>query len=117
MNILVLDMRRILDDSNAGRAAAQQLQARVLAARAEVEAAAKAGKLDDARALEAKLGSTLDALRNELRDQVSARAQPIVQRLTRERQAQMVLERSAVLACDPALDITDIVMAEIDRAP
>lgn len=121
---LVIDMRRLLDESEAGRAAAATLEARFKDAQARHQglrdqakiAAGPAQKklLEEASAFEATALADLGAARARLRDALLARANPILKRLCEERGTHLVLERSAVVLFDGAADVTAQVIEEVD---
>lgn len=69
-------------------------------------------------AADQQLGVERTALRRNqafVRDQISARLRPIVDRLMRDRGANIVVSKGATFALSPALEITDAVLAEINR--
>lgn len=65
-----------------------------------------------------QLGGQRAALRRNqafVREQVSARLRPIIDRVMRERGANIAVSKGATFAVSPALEITDAVLAEINR--
>lgn len=123
-NYLVIDMRRLLDESAVGSAAAEALAARFDAARAQhagmkeqarrVSGAAQAKLLEEATSFEEEVTQQLEDERERLREQLLARANPIIRRLATERGAGLVLERAAVVMFDASTDITAVVVEEVD---
>lgn len=99
--LLVVDLPTLLDTSKVGADAAKELE------KAWVEAKSKP---EDERR---ELLSKLQARRDGLRDQLLARARPVVEQLAKEKKADAVLEKSAVL-WSHAEDITQAVIARVD---
>lgn len=122
---LVIDMRRVLDESEVGRTAAADLEARFKDAQARYQqlrdqakgAPVQAQKklLEEASQFEQAALGDLAAMRARLRDALLARANPILKRLCEERGTHLVLERSAVVLFDGAADVTGEVIREIDE--
>jgi Skp family chaperone for outer membrane proteins len=96
---LVVDMKAVLDRSRAGRAGAERLAA---------EWERNKGLPDGA--------ARIEALREQLRAPLLARAGEVVRRLAAEKKASAVFERGAVLLCPPERDVTEDVLAALDAA-
>jgi Skp family chaperone for outer membrane proteins len=122
MSVLVVDVSRILDDSRAGRAAAQQLQARYDNARAAVDKLASRGSTSSGRArsveaageFEANERAAIEAERVRLRSELLARARPIIEAIAKERGADVVVDAAAVITCAANVDVTDEVLRRLD---
>ncbi len=99
--LLVVDLPALLDSSQAGAAAAKELEKAWVEAKARPEEERKA------------LLTRLEARRDGLREQLLARARPVVAQLASEKKADAVLEKGAVL-WSAAEDITQAVITRVD---
>ncbi|MBI5496685.1 MAG: OmpH family outer membrane protein [Deltaproteobacteria bacterium] len=125
MAYLVVDMPRLLDDSTVGRSAARSLQQKFKAAQAEhkkLQEKAAAAKGPEKKAAEAKVEAhekeALQGIRDQqatLRATLLKRAQGHLEKLMKEKQVTLVLERGAVLMCEPGTDVTQLLMSKIDE--
>ncbi|MBL8951280.1 MAG: OmpH family outer membrane protein [Myxococcaceae bacterium] len=100
-DLLTLDTKALLDNSEVGRAAAEELEKRW----AKVSAKDEGQKALALQELEGK--------RFMLRKALIERARPIVERLAKKKKAKWVMEAQAVLWGDRE-DITKEVIAEVD---
>lgn len=128
MKVAIVDMIRVLDQSKLGLAGAKQLeglyhqQQRELAPLIQTaQAAAKKRQPNDPshKLLEQKAReheSEREKLRVELREALLARAQPIIQKLSAERDVDFVLAKpQALLFAKPELDLTGEVITALDH--
>lgn len=125
-DFLVVDMQRVLDESQVGKDAAAALEGQMKAAQEEfrklgekAKAATGADKTKAEQAttqFEAKALGDLDTRRRELREELVARARPIMAGLAMKEGAKLVLERSAVIIFDSNGDITNEVITKVDAA-
>lgn len=123
---LILDMRRLLDSSAVGKSAAENLEQKFtdgkarfeeLLQRAKRASGAEQQKLQqEASRFEQECLQSLESDRARLRQSLMERAAPVLERLASERGASLVLDRSAAIFFQAELDITDIVMQEVDSA-
>jgi Skp family chaperone for outer membrane proteins len=99
--LLVVDLPALLDTSKVGADAARELEKAWNEAKSKPE--------EERRELLAKL----QARRDGLREQLLARAKPLVAQLAKEKKADAVLEKGAVL-WSTAEDITQALIARVD---
>jgi len=121
---LIVDMQRVLDESQVGKDASVVLEAQMKAAQEEfkkLQDKHKSAKGDALKAAEAqaiqfeqKSIADLEARRKEMRDELVARARPIMSGLAMSQGAKLVLERTAVIIFDPNGDVTADVIARVD---
>jgi Skp family chaperone for outer membrane proteins len=125
VSFLVVDMQRLMDDSKVGQEAAKAVAARFDAAQGEykklLEKAAKAPAGKDKTAAEAKVREfdqqsikAIKTAQDALRLALLKRAQPFVDDAMKATGAEAVLDRAAVLMCDPVVDITNQLIAKVD---
>lgn len=124
VNYLVVDMQKLMDGSQVGQDAARLLAERYEKAqkehRAMLAAVHKAPEWDREEALQKARTFEEDAIRglrkqqDALRTALLRRAQPWVEEAMRQSGATLVLERGAVLVCDPQADITPQLIAKVD---
>lgn len=124
LGYLVIDMRRLLDESETGRQAAAALEARFTAARQQYEGLKEQAKgaqgpaqrqlLEEAARFEAQALGEIEAARASLRASLLARAEPALRQIAEARGVRLVLERSAVVLFDDAADVTAEVIAAVD---
>ena len=126
MDFIVIDIARILDESAQGRAAARELtklwehsegEIRAMLRAAEAaEGAARDAGFREAAAAEQSLNKRLEAARRDARDALLERARPLIAKLAAERQARIVLDADAVLACPSELELTEKVIELLDQS-
>lgn len=100
--VLTVDLTALLDSSKVGAEAAKALEK-------EWKGAAKLP--DDEKA---KLLAKLQGQRDSLREALFARARPLLAELAKEKKADMVLDRSAVLWGGGAEDVTKALIKKVD---
>lgn len=110
--VLCVNVPDVLDRSRAGKQAAAALEARFQAARqkrATLEEGVEAARfeIDAVREIEGE--------RTRLREELLAKARRVCEEIRQEKGAALVVDRSVVLAWDPALDVTNEVLARLDR--
>jgi Skp family chaperone for outer membrane proteins len=124
---LVVDLQRVLDASEHGKAARSALRAMV--ERTEPERAELRDRVDRA-AQPAERRAALDALleadqrrreeidrrREALRAAVLGLVEAVVRQVAAERGAGLVLDRRAALAFDAGADVTDEILRRVDAA-
>ncbi len=125
INYLVVDMQKLMDASQVGKDAATVLAARYeklqkehKALLAAVHTAAEWNRAEleaKARAFEEDALKTIRGEQDALRRALMRRAQPLVEEAMKQSGATLVLERGAVLVCDPAADITPQLIARVDQ--
>ena len=104
-DLLLVDWVAVLDGSTVGQRAAQAL------------ASIWAQAADKPDAERQKLQEQLEGRRERLRQELLARAHPVLSALAKQRKAKLVLEKNQVAWADPSVeDITALVIAEVDRA-
>ncbi len=116
--VLVVDVARILDESGPGKAGAKALEAAYAEKRATFEKLRDKGSSpqgqqkakEAAAAFEREAFAALEAERARLRESVLAAARPALQQLMTERGASVVVDARAVVAFDPAADVTDALL-------
>lgn len=102
--VLVVDLTALLDSSKVGVEAAKAL-----------EKEWKAGqKLEEAE--RAELLAKLQGKRDSLRDALFDRARPLVAELGKEKKADLILDRSAVLWAAEFEDVTKALIKKVDAA-
>ncbi len=101
MTLLTLDLRALLDTTKVGAEAAKSLEKQWNDAKPKDDAA------------KAKLLRDLEAKRDSLRQQLLARAKPIIADFAKAKKATAVLEKSIVVWSE-AEDITTAVIAKVD---
>ena len=119
--VLVVDLARVLDESAPGKQGAAALQARFddakaqhakLLARATTEQGKRAAA-EAADALEGDARRASEVERTRLREDVLARARPIVFALMQERAADVVIDAAACLVLATGIDVTDVVLQRL----
>ena len=124
LNYLVVDIARVLEESQTGKAASASLRAIYEAAEAKAaKAKSQANGLPEMiqkpllkEAQEALDDGARDVEqgRSTLREQLLTRAKSVVDSLAKERGVELVLARPVALVFDPAKDVTDEVIAAVD---
>jgi len=124
MDFVVVDLARVLDQSEAGRRASAELTRDFTSAREHLEglrAQAKVQKgalqksaTDELQRSEREAMSSLDDKKAALRKKLLDDARPIVDALMREKGATLVLDAAAVVLAPAASDVTDEVIARLD---
>ena len=115
-----------MDESAQGRAAARELatiweESEVEVRRLLRTAEASQGEVREegfraAAVAEQSLNKRMDAARRDAREALLGRARPIIAQLAAERQARMVLDADAVLACPSELELTNKVIELLDQS-
>ena len=100
--VLTVDLTALLDSSKVGAEAAKAL---------EKEWKGGAKLPDDEKA---KLLSKLQGQRDGLREALFARARPLLAELAKEKKADLVLDKSAVLWAGGAEDVTKALIKKVD---
>ena len=123
---LILDTRRLLDSSEVGKSAAKKLEQKFVDGKSRFEEMLQRAKRatgleqkklqQEAKRFETESLQALEQDRSKLRQSLMERAAPVLERLSAERGASLVLDRSAVVFFQAELDVTDIVMQEVDAA-
>ncbi|HBU47731.1 MAG TPA: hypothetical protein DEB46_05415 [Myxococcales bacterium] len=126
LEFIVIDLARILDESAQGRAAARELAGLWQSGEADVRAMIRAAEAQqgesrdagfrEAAAAEQSLNNRVDAARRDAREALLDRARPIIASLAAERQARVVLDADAVLACPSEFELTDRVIELLDQS-
>ncbi len=126
MDILFVDISKILGESLAARLASEALQKRWKKSKeaaelrrldvATLQGAAYTDALEEIEAALRLVMQELEEQRQLLRHEVLEKASFFVSTLAIQRGAAAVLRKDAALYIDPALDITDDVMELLDRA-
>ena len=121
---LVVDMRAILDLSQAGREGAGVLEKQWNEAAAKAQgireqaktAAGPAQKaiMEQLQNLEKDTTAGIEKKREELRAKVLERAQAVMRPIVESRGAKLVLDRGGIIWCSPENDITQDVIAKVD---
>lgn len=120
-SVIVVDTGRLLDESPAGRAGAATLQARYEAEKARYEKLRDKGTTTQGRrqaeeaaaAFEREAFACLEAERAALARQVMDGARATISAVMQERGAVVVVDARAAVAFDPAVDVTDLVLARL----
>jgi Skp family chaperone for outer membrane proteins len=120
-SVVVVDTGRLLDESPAGRAGAAALQARYEAEKARFEKLRDKGTTTQGRrqaeeaaaAFEREAFAGLEAERATLARQVLEGARAAITAIMQERGAVVVIDARAAVAFDPAVDVTDLVLARL----
>jgi Skp family chaperone for outer membrane proteins len=121
--VIVVDLKRLLDESKRGQVAAQELQARFDAARVSFERLSAKGTSSQGRQQAAEVAAEFerDALRQleeeraRLRTALLDAARPLLASVMKERRAQVVLDARACLVVDDAIDITNELLRRLDE--
>ncbi len=122
---LILDMSAVLEQSQVGKDASDLLSERLKeAAKAQKEIRARAAGIpmesakrkieEDARAYQQEALQALDKARLVLRTALLNRVRKIVGKIAQERNAEMVIDASALLLFDSKNDITPEVIKAVD---
>jgi Skp family chaperone for outer membrane proteins len=119
--VLVVDLKRVLDESRPGREGAGALQAKFDEMKAQHEKLRSRGTTERgkreadaaAAAFEADAARALEGERARLRADVLSRCRPIIAALMVERGADVVVDAAAVLASGAAVDVTDDVVKRL----
>ena len=120
MNYLVVDMVRVLDESDEGQRATAELNKRWQIARQEFEALAQRAQSGDENAaqraaqLEQTVPGELAQARDALQRELSAKAKTIIATIAQNREVQLVLSAETVLAYAPNAEITDEIIAQLN---
>ena len=110
--VLLVRVTDVLDRSKAGKQAADELRARFIEARTKREAITDA--VEGAR-FELDVARDLEGARARRRDQLLQQARAAAEKIRKKRGAHVVVDAGAVLASSTDLDITDEIIAAIDR--
>lgn len=110
--VLTVNVLDVLDRSRAGKQAAAALEARFQAAKQKRAALAEGS---EAARFEIDAVREIEVERGRLREELLAKARVVCEGLRTERKASLVVDRGLALAFDPALDVTDEVIARLDR--
>ena len=123
MSVYYVDVRRLLDESNEGKAAADQLQKAFNKAKKEFDmlkalrdqkpAQAKATE-DKMRQHEAKSMADIEGQRQKARAQLLKRAQPILKDLAAAKKATSVLDVHQAIYVAPEVDLTDELLKRLN---
>lgn len=126
LQYLVVDVRRVLDESSAGRAASAALQARFDEARGRWQAltdqaaSARADQREslqqEARAFEESALRAFAEEREQARTSLLQSCAPLLAAIAEARAATLVLDRESVLLFDASADVTDELIARLDAA-
>lgn len=126
-DLLVVDVKRLLDESTAGKQAARQVEEAFQKASMELEklkVRARVTKgpphqqaLEDAQDFEAQSIRTIEMQRAQLREELLLRIRPVLLQVMKEQGARLILERNAVLMFEDELDVTHLVLAQLDAQP
>lgn len=122
MDYLVVDITRILDESAAGRKAAEELSKRWDLAQSEFQQLLERAQAGDQEAgdraaeLEAKVPNEIERRRDDLRRQLIERIKPIIAAIAQTKGTSLVLRSDQTLAFEPEAEITNQVLDELDRA-
>jgi Skp family chaperone for outer membrane proteins len=120
-SVIVVDTGRLLDESPAGRAGAAALQARYEAEKARYEKLRDKGTTTQGRrqaeeaaaAFEREAFAGLEAERAALARQVMDGARATIAAVMQERGAVVVVDARAAVVFDPAVDVTELVLARL----
>lgn len=141
--IAILEVERVLADSTAGKAAGNQInelrkryqnelqkaeenlrneEADLVRQRATMSQEAFdekrrsfERKVQDTRKLVQDRTGTIDGMMRDARDQIGRSALGVLEELMKERNFNVVLDRKQIVATDPALEITDEVIARVNK--
>lgn len=141
--IAILEVERVLSDSTAGKAAGNQInelrkryqnelqkaeenlrneEADLVRQRATMSQEAFderrrsfERKVQDTRKLVQDRTGTIDGMMRDARDQIGRSALGVLEELMKERNFNVVLDRKQIVATDPALEITDEVIARVNK--
>jgi len=103
-DVLLVDWIAVLDGSGVGKKAAEELTSLWTAASGQTDAAKE------------QLHEQLQRRRDRLRDELVARAKPLLASLAKQKKAKLVLEKSQVAWADATVeDVTPALIAEVDR--
>ena len=108
--MLIVDLARVLDESNFGKAAAKMLKAQFEAARKK----RRTIKESDYAAFDREATIAIEKERARFRQELLQKAQPIIVQIQKSRGADCVLHADALLSYSPAVDITDEVLRLLD---
>ncbi len=111
--VLLVRVTDVLDRSMAGRKAAEELRARFVEARAR--RAAITDTVEGAR-FELDVARDLEAERGRRRDEILQAARVAAEQIRKKRGARLVLDAGTALAAASELDVTDEVIAAVDRS-
>ena len=120
MDYLVVDIARILDESNAGMNASEELSKRWKLAQKEFQELSERAQAGDQEAgdraakLEASVPGEIERRRKELRSQLIERIKPIIAAIAKHRGTALVLRADQTLAYDPEAELTDLVLAQLN---
>ena len=125
MEFVVLDIQQVLDQTKEGLAAAKVLDTRWQKAKARYDELIKiAEKTKDPVARQKAEGaandfeeSAVDEIeeeRHKRREALLTKANPVIAALAKEKGADLVLDRGAVLHCTDELDITQTIIERLD---
>lgn len=144
--IIIVDIDRVLTASAAGRGAQAELKTKADGVQSRFTSLQNQFRTEEEQLLKARQSNSMapEALQAKLKDlqtrsvnanneinnrqrdlansvgyvrqQILNGANPIVQALMRERGAQVVLEKGATLISNPALDVTNEVIARLDKS-
>lgn len=120
-SVIVVDTGRLLDESPAGQAGRATLQAHYEAEKARFEKLRDKGTTTQGRqkaeeaaaAFEREAFAGLEAERAALARQVMDGARAAIAAVMKERGAVVVVDARAAVAFDPAVDVTDLVLARL----
>jgi len=110
--VLFVRVTDVLDRSKAGRQAADELRARFVEARQRREAITDA--VEGAR-FELDVARDIEGERARRRDQILQTARDAAEQIRKKRGARMVLDAGALLASADELDVTDEIIALLDK--
>lgn len=123
MSVFYVDVRRLLDESHEGQAAAAQLQQAFNKAKKEFDmlkalrdqkpAQAKATE-DKMRQHEAKAMADIEGQRKKAREQLLNRAQPLLRELAASKKATSVLDVHHAIYVTPEVDLTDELLKRLN---
>ncbi len=124
IGVVVVNMQRLLDESDAGRAGAAQLQAMFDDKKAQHEAlrskgtstAGKQKAQEAAAAFQAEAITAIEQERARLRTSVLAAFESAIRAEMKARGAVVVVDSAAAVAFDAAADITDAVLSAQTQA-
>lgn len=126
MDFIVIDIGRILDESSQGRAAGDTLASLWQAGEEEIrdlirQAEASQGEqraegFRQAAAAEQSLKQRVEEARIDAREALLDRARPIIAKLAADRQARVILDAEAVLACPKEVELTAEVIEILDQS-
>lgn len=122
--VVVLDMQKLMDESEVGKEASRTLEARFKAAQqehrrmkekaAQAQGDAKVTAEMEAQAYEAQALREIEDLRGRLRRALLVRAEPLVRATVEALGAKVVVDRTAIILADPTTDITYHVLSRVD---